>query len=284
MDKKLLEAKLDTLNKYPNAVPQEKPIAVFIVGQPGAGKSTIINSLENKDQFIFIDADQYRNLYDDVNNLKNKDIYEYLNQSGKVSGKTVEYLIDDFSNQKYNLLIEGTLRNPDVPVHTAELLNNKGYTSNMNVMVVKPEESKLSTIDRYLTLEEQKINLDKDTLARPVDPKIHDTIAKNLPENLKKVAESNQFNTISIYTRNDGKIFEQTKPDPAELVKTYKSAIKLDRTDKEKSMLADTLKRINFKMDLVYSQKETQPVVDKKEIKRMLRDISNEIDSKDIQR
>lgn len=284
MDKKLLEAKLDTLNKYLNAVPQEKPIAVFIVGQPGAGKSTIINSLENKDQFIFIDADQYRNLYDDVNNLKNKDIYEYLNQSGKVSGKTVEYLIDDFSNQKYNLLIEGTLRNPDVPVHTAKLLNNKGYTSNMNVMAVKPEESKLSTIDRYLTLEEQKINIDKDTLARPVDPKIHDTIAKNLPENLKKVAESNQFNTISIYTRNDGKIFEQTKPDPTELVKTYKAAIKLDRTDKEKSMLADTLKRINFKMDLVYSQKETQPVVDKKEIKRMLRDISNEIDSKDIQR
>lgn len=284
MDKKLLEAKLDTLNKYHNAVPQEKPIAVFIVGQPGAGKSTIINSLENKDQFIFIDADQYRNLYDDVNNLKNKDIYEYLNQSGKVSGKTVEYLIDDFSNQKYNLLIEGTLRNPDVPVHTAELLNNKGYTSNMNVMAVKPEESKLSTIERYLTLEEQKINIDKDTLARPVDPKIHDTIAKNLPENLKKVAESNQFNTMSIYTRNDGKIFEQTKPDPAELVKTYKAAIKLDRTDKEKSMLADTLKRINFKMDLVYSQKETQPVVDKKEIKRMLRDISNEIDSKDIQR
>lgn len=284
MDKKLLEAKLDTLNKYSNAVPQEKPIAVFIVGQPGAGKSTIINSLENKDQFIFIDADQYRNLYDDVNNLKNKDIYEYLNQSGKVSGKTVEYLIDDFSNQKYNLLIEGTLRNPDVPVHTAELLNNKGYTSNMNVMAVKPEESKLSTIDRYLTLEEQKINIDKDTLARPVDPKIHDTIAKNLPENLKKVAESNQFNTMSIYTRNDGKIFEQTKPDPTELVKTYKAAIKLDRTDKEKSMLADTLKRINFKMDLVYSQKETKPVVDKKEIKRMLRDISNEINSKDIQR
>lgn len=284
MDKKLLEAKLDTLSKYPNATPQEKPIAIFIVGQPGAGKSTIINSLENKDQFIFIDADQYRNLYDDVNNLKTKDIYEYLNQSGKVSGKTVEYLIDDFSNQKYNLLIEGTLRNPDVPVHTAELLNNKGYTSNMNVMAVKPEESKLSTIDRYLTLEEQKINIDKDTLARPVDPKIHDTIAKNLPENLKKVAESNQFNTMSIYTRNDGKIFEQTKPDPAELVKTYKAAIKLDRTDKEKSMLSDTLKRINFKMDLVYSQKETQPVVDKKEIKRMLRDISNEIDSKDIQR
>lgn len=218
MDKKLLEAKLDTLNKYPNAVPQEKPIAVFIVGQPGAGKSTIINSLENKDQFIFIDADQYRNLYDDVNNLKNKDIYEYLNQSGKVSGKTVEYLIDDFSNQKYNLLIEGTLRNPDVPVHTAELLNNKGYTSNMNVMAVKPEESKLSTIDRYLTLEEQKINIDKDTLARPVDPKIHDTIAKNLPENLKKVAESNQFNTMSIYTRNDGKIFEQTKPDRKSVV------------------------------------------------------------------
>ena len=252
MDKKLLEAKLDTLNKYPNAVPQEKPIAVFIVGQPGAGKSTIINSLENKDQFIFIDADQYRNLYDDVN------------QSGKVSGKTVEYLIDDFSNQKYNLLIEGTLRNPDVPVHTAELLNNKGYTSNMNVMAVKPEESKLSTIDRYLTLEEQKINIDKDTLARPVDPKIHDTIAKNLPENLKKVAESNQFNTMSIYTRNNGKIFEQTKPDPAELVKTYKAAIKLDRTDKEKSMLADTLKRINFKMDQIYRQKEIKTVVYKK--------------------
>lgn len=54
LDKKLLEAKLDTLNKYPNAVPQEKPIAVFIVGQPGAGKSTIINSLENKDQFILL--------------------------------------------------------------------------------------------------------------------------------------------------------------------------------------------------------------------------------------
>ena len=81
-------------------------------------------------------------------------------------------------------------------------------------------------------------------------------LLKNFPENPKQVAESNQFNTMSIYTRNDGKIFEQTKPDPTELVKTYKAAIKLDGTDKEKSMLADTLKRINFKMDLVYTKKK----------------------------
>ena len=43
LDKKLLEAKLDTLNKYPNAVPQEKPIAVFIVGQPGVNQLSSIH-------------------------------------------------------------------------------------------------------------------------------------------------------------------------------------------------------------------------------------------------
>ena len=43
----------------------------------------------------------------------------------------VEALVEELSNQKYNLIVEGTLRTVDTPAKTAKLLkeNGIGYTS-----------------------------------------------------------------------------------------------------------------------------------------------------------
>ena len=66
---------------------------------------------------------------------KNPHFYEIQERYGwdapahtaKWAGAMVEALIDAFSSEGYNLIIEGTLRTSAVPLNTATLLRDRGY-------------------------------------------------------------------------------------------------------------------------------------------------------------
>ena len=179
------------------ASPCDSPEAIFIVGQSGSGKSSI--AIPNKNNYIFINGDEFREYYKDTLNLKNNDIYKYLEESGKVSGKIVEHLIKSLSDKKYNLIIEGTLRTSEVPIKTAELLVDKDYKCNMIAIAMHPSESLLRTVNRYIALEYSHVT-DNRILPRPVDPKIHDNIVKNFGHNLQKAIDSKLFTNIDLYS------------------------------------------------------------------------------------
>jgi len=106
-----------------------------------------------------------------------------------------EALIDAFSVQRYNLVIEGTLRTSEVPLKTAALLRERGYAVSLAIMAVKPEISLVSCQIRY---EMMRI---AGTAPRATDPKHHNKIVHDIADNLKVLEESGSFEHVLMYDR-----------------------------------------------------------------------------------
>lgn len=113
----------------------------------------------------------------------------------------IEALIDAFSSQGYNLIIEGTLRTSDVPLGTARALREKGYSVSLAIMAVKPQISLVSCQIRY-----EMMRL-AGTTPRATDPAHHDKIIHDIANNLRTLCDSGLFDSILIYDRAGRRLF-----------------------------------------------------------------------------
>ena len=129
-----------------------------------------------------------------------KDSVEYTKD---FAGKMVESLVRELSHLGYNLLIEGTLRTVDVPKKTAQLLKNKGYEVQLDLIATKPELSYLSTLIRYEEL--YSIN---PTQARATPKEYHDFIVNHLVDNTRELEELAIFERIQIYQRDRSCVYD----------------------------------------------------------------------------
>lgn len=150
-------------------------------GQSGAGKATLHNAFRNalNGNVIVVSGDEYRFFH-----LRYKQIYAQYGIDSPAytaawAGRMVEAIVDAFSIMGYNLIIEGTLRMSDVPLKTARLLHDRGYSVSLAFMAVKPEISLISCQLRY---EQMRI---AGTEPRAVDPVRHLSIVKTVVGNLK---------------------------------------------------------------------------------------------------
>ena len=199
-----------------NFNPIENPKAYMIVGQPGAGKSTLSEYFTKKysENIIFINGDDYRQYhpnYKEICDYFGDDSVEYTK---KFSGEMTEALINELSNQKYNLIIEGTLRTVAVPIMTRNLLKDKGYNVTLACMLVRPEISYLSTIKRYELMKETGI------IPRKTPKDHHDLVVKSIIENLDTLYQKEIFDNIQIFNRNSEILYDyKTNPknNPSEI-------------------------------------------------------------------
>lgn len=182
---------------YKNYPPVKNPTAYLVVGQPGAGKTQIVEQIAIRKNMAFINGDAYRRFYPDYANLYQKYGDEIINITKKFSGEITENLIEKLSDKKINLIIEGTLRTTEVPEKTRNLLSNKQYQVELNVIVVKPEISWLRTIKRFQEMKNEG------SIPRLTAKEHHDKVVKNLSNNLKEIYQSKKFSEIKLYQLKD---------------------------------------------------------------------------------
>jgi len=75
-------------------------------------------NIENK--YVSISGDDYRKfhpLYDKLNKIYGKDASKYTQ---KWSGEMVEYLLKEARKEKWNVILEGTLRKAELPIREAK--------------------------------------------------------------------------------------------------------------------------------------------------------------------
>ena len=186
----------------PYISPAEEPQAFLIVGQPGAGKTTMarIFTSQLEKNVIFISGDEYRRFHPRFSDLIKQYGDEAVLHTQEFAGKMTEALIDELSSRKYNLIIEGTLRTVEVPAKTKFQLERRGYDVTMAAILVRPEVSYLSTIKRYQRM--QKIG----SVPRKTPKNHHDLVVSAIAKNIGLLHRTKEFPHIQVYNRQGDRL------------------------------------------------------------------------------
>lgn len=195
--------KLDLIiaNYKSSYVSQEKPRAVFLGGQPGAGKSALENMINIKGDFASISGDDFRKYhphFDEFNKLYGQSSSEYTQEW---AGKMVEALIKEAKKEKWNVIIEGTLRTASLPIRDGKAFKEAGYSVELCVVAVKPEKSRLGTLQRYEEM------LEKGRVPRMTPKAHHDLVVNNIANNLNDIYNEKIFENIRIYDRKNNLLY-----------------------------------------------------------------------------
>jgi len=192
----------DATEKFPT----EKPLAILLGGQPASGKTTIQRMQEREEpNIIVINGDSFRKEHPNFAEIQEKHGKDSVTYTQPFSNAVVESLIDKLSNEKYNLIIEGTLRNPDTQINTCAMLKEKGYRVELHVMAVDKETSWQGTLNRY---NEMKA-LGQTPRATPKAS--HDETVAKLPDSISKAYESKLFDRITLVTRDAQYLYDSNK-------------------------------------------------------------------------
>ena len=181
--------------------PTENPKVFLLGGQPGAGKSGLENAINIENEYISISGDDYREYhpkFEELNIRYGKESSKYTQQW---AGEITERLIKELGKEKYNLVIEGTLRTAELPLKEAHRFKKNGYEVELNVVVVKPEKSYLGTLLRY----EQMITKGKTPRMTPKEH--HDLVVNSIGNNLEIIYNSKVFDNIKLFDRENNLLY-----------------------------------------------------------------------------
>ena len=180
---------------------QENPKVFLLGGQPGAGKSGLENMINIKNEYISISGDDYRKfhpLYDQLNKIYGKEASKYTQQW---AGEMVEHLVKEAKKEKWNIILEGTLRTLELPIKEAKGFKENGYSVELYVVAVKPEKSYLGTLQRYEDM------IVKGRIPRMTPKEHHDLVVNNIGNNLEAIYNSKVFDNIKLFDRENNLLY-----------------------------------------------------------------------------
>ena len=220
-------------------------IVYVLGGQPGAGKSTLTSRIEEKmkNNIIAINGDDFRSYHPKYKNLVKAYGDDSVLYTQKFSNAITEKLIEDLGNEKYNLIVEGTLRTSEVPLKTSRLLHDKGYNTNLSIVCVKPEFSYLGTLERYQKMKENGF------IARATPKEAHDNVVANFAENLSKIYSEKEFDNIEIFTREGKSLYLLKETPNINPGKIIQKEFDRELTIEEKKKLIGSYKKIKEKLN-----------------------------------
>ncbi|MDR1180707.1 MAG: zeta toxin family protein [Bacteroidales bacterium] len=183
-----------------NAIPQDNPIAIILGGQNASGKSTLgkqfLKEYQNAGGIVKIEGDALREYHPLFPNFIQDDDKLMTAYTAKDSGRWTERVIRDCAASKRNMLIETTLRNPDVATGTVKQLHQlAGYDVQVKAFVVSYDKSLVGCFRRY---ERMKL---QDGFGRFVHDHALNAAYAGMPKTLQALKEQNLASCIHLYTQ-----------------------------------------------------------------------------------
>lgn len=173
-----------------------KPLAVLLGGQPACGKSTLLIrvQLENPTKkFLSVNGDLYRTYHPDAEALK-QDPERYSPETQLFSSVFTEGLIDEAIRRKTNIIIEGTMRNPSVPLSTAQKLREAGYRVEAYAICAPKEYTRLGIYIRYAE------EIATQGWGRLAEEWAHDAAVEGVPKTLDILLKQKAVDAIHLFT------------------------------------------------------------------------------------
>lgn len=183
---------------------QDKPKAIFVAGQSGAGKTQAANSvkaeLKNSGGYIPVDADRMRE------KIPTGGIAYPSEQTQKDAAALVGVLRNRLIQEKRNFFEEGTFRNSEAVKQGVLYLKEQGYQVELVAVATSFEKSLLGIYDRY----ERQLNSGaSNPRLVPVDyhQQAFDGFTKTFQEN------ADLFDRVRVINRAGQELYDSNKPD-----------------------------------------------------------------------
>lgn len=203
------------------ASPVSEPYITYIGGQPGSGKSVVSMRLKRISNAVEIGIDNYRMYHPNYlsiektirahwkdrevtfNDSPGNDIADFTHT---FSGIMTDRLIDRISKEKYNILLEWSMRNPEQIINSINDFNKKGYKINLNVLAVNKDVSLNSCHLRSDGMNEYG------HIVRRVPDSFHEMCINDLPDSINKIYEecNSKVNKFYVIDR-DGSVIWDSK-------------------------------------------------------------------------
>ena len=176
----------------------DRPFAIIVIGQPGAGKSGLMAYSENQfETAISLDIDDlraYHPKYDEVQD-NHPEIFEKV--TGRFASSMIHYLTPKLIKEKHSLIFHKTRGDDAVIIDTIIPLQQNGYDVMLRILAVNHLESKMSALERSLA-EREKFNC-----CRWVLKDYHNNQYKGIPVLAEQIEKQELVDLIEVFTRGE---------------------------------------------------------------------------------
>ena len=188
--------KLERLSK---ALPSVEPVAVIFGGQPGSGKTIAVDhavqELKRNGGSIQIIGDEFRSYHPGYGRLTGEDDKTAAFYTDRDTGSWVEKAIAYAKKQRFNIVIEGTMRDGDKVAATMESLRGAGYRIDARALAVSFRLSEQGILQRY---EGQKADRG---VGRMTTPEAHRAAYDGMLTTLERIEGNRLADRMTIYRR-----------------------------------------------------------------------------------
>lgn len=191
--------------RFRQLVSSESPVLILIGAQPGAGKTRAGREAmaASGQKVVPIVGDDLRSFHPQYVSLLELSPADMPSATAQASSAWVERSIDFAAEHRISVLVEGTFRNPGVPIATARRFKDAGFSVHAILVAVPPEVSRASIAGRYVE------DAARDGQARFTSVGSHNYAFRMLPTTLSALAESESpVDRLTVRTR-DATLFDK---------------------------------------------------------------------------
>ncbi|WP_186135069.1 zeta toxin family protein [Burkholderia gladioli] len=184
---------------------QAAPTAILLGGQPGAGKTALARQamaeLGARGGAVLIDADRMRENHPQYSQLLRQNPQHAADLTHVEAGRWSGRLTSAASEARRNLVIDGTMRNPESLRNLARRLNERGYTLEVRGVAMPGDVS----LARAQMRTEREIATTG--VGRVVNPQQHDQAYAGMVETVALLEREKAVNRIRIVDRHHREIY-----------------------------------------------------------------------------
>lgn len=195
------------LPKLRMITPSNDPVAVIVGGQPGAGKSQVLDlaKIEFKNNIIICNADDYRTYHPNTKEILRLHEPYYPDITTKLAQNLNLMLRNECKQRGLHFALEITMRDGAGANATIQGIKNSGFTCNIDLLAVNEKWSRLGTVQR---LENQRA---VDNHGRMVSTEAHNDRYLAMPQAVKELADKKLYDNMRIFGRALVSVHDKTE-------------------------------------------------------------------------
>ncbi|WP_081931005.1 zeta toxin family protein [Lysobacter antibioticus] len=182
---------------------QERPKAIVLAGQPGAGKGGLgrAAAFEFKGDVVQIDPDELRKYHLKAEEWQKSSPYGWSQQTNADAGQWARELREAAIEGRKNIIVDTTLGNAKPATEMIKELQAAGYEVEVRAMATHRLESEWGIDQRFTD------KIDAEGVGRDVPLAFHDDVYRDLPDNLDKVRGATNV-PVRIFDRSGTELYD----------------------------------------------------------------------------